>query len=226
MSPLLDVGVFETGVAVVERDPAIESLLELDFCSRKAEAPVLGRDLESTAVPLHDIVVADDAFVAEGTDALEIVGSGSPSLGGVARGAREATIVVGDELVQDPVGRIHIASLGQAQFAGEAILQHAPKTFDAAFGLGRLRGDEGDAQLSEGAAELSRLALTSQFFFDSPVVVVANEDAAAIAVEGGGHTEAVEQALEQVKVALRRFPTERTGRPGFCRKRRPACPGR
>ena len=97
MSPLLDVGVFETGVAVVERDPAIESLLELDFCSRKAEAPVLGRDLESTAVPLHDIVVADDAFVAEGTDALEIVGDASAAAGPKGRDASAETDVTARE---------------------------------------------------------------------------------------------------------------------------------
>ena len=78
---------FETGVAVVERDPAIESLLELDFCSRKAEAPVLGRDLESTAVPLHDIVVADDAFVAEAQMRWRSSGAGRQAWA-VSRGVR------------------------------------------------------------------------------------------------------------------------------------------
>ena len=199
---------FQPGIAVVERDPAIESLIELDFCSRKAEAPVLGRDLQAAPVPLHDVVVADDAFVPERTDALEIVGGGPPRFGGLARGAREAAVVVGDELAQDRVGRVDIASLSQAEFAGKAILQHAPETFDAAFGLGRLRGDEGDAQLSQGAAELGGLALAGEFFLDGPVVVVANEDAAAIAVEGGGDTEAMEQALEQAKVAFGGFRGE------------------
>ena len=142
-------------------------------------------------------------------------GSGPPSFGGLARGACEATIVVGDELVQDRVGRVDITGLGQAQFAGEAILQHAPETFDAAFGLGRLRGDEGDAQLSQGAAELGGLALASEFFLDGPVVVVANENAAVIAVEGGGHAEAAKQALEQAKVALGGFRRKELGRQDF-----------
>ena len=102
MSPLPDVGVFEAGIAVVERDSAIESLIELDFCSGKTEAAVLGRDLHTSPVPLHDVVVADDAFVAERTDALEIVGSGPPGLGGLARSAREAAVVVGDELARGP----------------------------------------------------------------------------------------------------------------------------
>ena len=87
-------------------------------------------------------------------------------------------------------------------------MQHAPETFDAAFGLGRLRGDKSDAQLSQGAAELGGLALAGEFFLDGPVIVVANEDAAAIAVEGGGHAEAAEQALEQAKVAFGGFRGE------------------
>ena len=208
MSPLLGVGMFQTGIAVIERDPAIESLIELDFCTGKAKAPVLRRDLEAATVPLHDVVVADDAFVAEGADALEIAGSGAPSLGGLARGAREAAVVIGDELAQDRVGRIDVVGLGQAEFAGEAILQHAPETFDAAFGLRRLRGDEGDAELGEGAAELGGLALAGEFFLDGPVIVVADEDAVAIAVEGRGDAEAAEQALEQVKVAFGGFRRE------------------
>src|ERR1700722_8128158 len=205
MSPLLEMGMFQTGIAVVERNPAIGSLVELDFGSRKAEAPVLGRDLQTAAIPLPDIVVADDAFVPERTDALGIVGSGPPSFGGLARGACEATVVVGQEPAQDCVGRVDVASLGRAEFAGEAILQHAPEAFDAAFGLGRLRGDEGNAQLSQGAAELSGLGRVGEFFFDGPAVVVANEDAAAIPVESCGHTEAIEQGLEQAEVACGAF---------------------
>jgi hypothetical protein len=121
-------------------------------------------------VPLHDVVVADDAFMPERTNALEIGGSGPPRFGGIARGAREATIVVGDELTQDQVGRVAIARMGQAKFADQAIWQHAPEALDAAFGLGRLRGDEGDAELSQGAAELGGLALAGELFLDGPVV--------------------------------------------------------
>ena len=52
------------------------------------------------------------------------------------------------------------------------------------------------------------LALAGEFFLDGPVVVVANEDAAAIAVEGRGQAEAAEQALEQAKVAFGSFRRE------------------
>jgi hypothetical protein len=95
--------------------------------------------------------------------------------------------------------------LGEAEFAAPAVLEHTPEAFDAAFSLRRLRGDEGDAELREGAAELGRLTLAGEFFLDGPVIVIADEDAAAIAVESRGHTEAAEQALEQAKVTFGGF---------------------
>jgi hypothetical protein len=67
--------VFEAGVAVVERDAPIGSLVDLHFGAGEAEAPSLLGNLEATAFPLHDVVVADDAFVQERADAVELYGS-------------------------------------------------------------------------------------------------------------------------------------------------------
>ena len=206
---------FEASVAVVERDAAIESLIELDFGAREAEAPVLGRDLEAAALPLHDIVVADDAFMKERTDAVELVWSGTPGFGGVARGACEAAVIVGDEAAEHAVGGVQIAGLREAQFAAQAILKDTPEAFDAPFGLWRLCGNEGDAELRGGAAELGRLTLAREFFFQRPAGIVSDEDAAAVAVEGGGDPEAAEQALEQAEVARGGFCGEELGGENF-----------
>ena len=199
---------FEAGLAVVERDPPVESLIELDLGSGEAEAPCLGRDLQAAALPLHDVVVADDAFVPERTDAVQIVGRETPGCGGVARSAREAPVVVGEEASQHPVGGVEITSMGKAEFAAQAILKNTPEAFDAAFGLRRLRGDESDAELLQGPAELRGLAPASEFFFHRPVIVMVHEDAAAISVEGGGNAEAAEQALQQAEIACGRFRRE------------------
>lgn len=86
MSPPWGYGVFEAGIAVVERDLAIERLVELHFCAREAETPVLGRNLEAASLPLHHVVIADGPFVNEGADAPEIVGGGTPSFGGLRAG--------------------------------------------------------------------------------------------------------------------------------------------
>src|SRR5208283_1766983 len=182
MSPPWDGCVFEARVTVVEGDAAIEGLINLHFGSGEAEAARLLGDLEAAAFPLYDVVIADDAFMQEAADALETFRSRAPSAFLFARLPGETAVVVGDEPSQNGIGRVDVGGLGQAQFAGEAILQHAPETLDAAFGLRAVSGDEGDAELFQGAAELGRLAFSGKLFLHRPAVVIAHEDAAVIAI--------------------------------------------
>ena len=74
--------------------------------------------------------------------------------------------------------------MSQTELAGEAILEHTPETLDTAFGLRAAGGDEGDAELIESTTELSGLAFAGELFLHGPEVVVADEDAAVIAIEG------------------------------------------
>jgi len=205
----------EPGIAVVERDAAIESLIDLHFGSGKTIATRLRMNLQAAAVPLHNVVVADDAFVGEAADAIQILRGRTPGLLGIAGDASEAAVVIGDELPQYGVGRVEIAGSRQTEFAGETVLQHAPEALDAAFGLGALRGDEGDAELLESTAELSGLTLAGELFVNGPVIVIAGEDAAAIAVEGDGDAIAAQEALEQAKIALGGFRGEELGGEDF-----------
>jgi hypothetical protein len=154
------------------------------------------------SVPLDNIVVADDAGMPEATDAVQVFRCWSLGGFGFASSLGEATVVVSDKALQDAVGGVQIAGAGQAEFADQAILKNAPEAFDAALGLWRIRGDVGDAELLEGAAELSGFAFTSQLFFHRPMVIVANEDTVAIPVQGQRDTEARKQAAEQVEIAL------------------------
>jgi len=165
-------------------------------------------NLQPLAIPLHDVIVADDAFVGEAADAFQILWSRAPGLFGSAGRASEAAVVIGNEPPQYGVGRVEIASIGQAKFAGETVLQHAPEALNASFGLGSLGGDEGDAELCESAAELSGWALAGELFVDGPVIVVAGEDTAAIAVEGEGDAVAAQEAVEQAEIALGSFRGE------------------
>ena len=107
----------QAGVAVVERDAPIESLIDVDFGSGKAEASALLGDLKRLAVPLHDVVVADHALVDEAADAVEIFRSRTPGGLHFARSAGEAAVVVGDEHAQHGVGGVQIGSLRQTEFA-------------------------------------------------------------------------------------------------------------
>src|SRR6266566_8649608 len=142
MSPLCESCVLQPGIPVIQGNLTVQSLVDLNLGAGEAEAPWLRGNLQAPSIPLHDVIVADDALVAEGADALEVFRRGTPSLGGIARGTGEAAVVVGDKETQDPVGRVRIAGLRQSQFAAQAILQYAPEPFHAAFGLRTLRGNE------------------------------------------------------------------------------------
>src|ERR1039457_1878402 len=201
MSPWRSQGVLQANVAVVERDAPVESLVEVYFGPRKAEALSLLRDLEALAFPLHDVVVADHALVDEAADTVEIFGSRTPRRLHFTGAAGEAAVVVGEKEAEHGVGGVQIAGLSQTKLAAQAILEHAREAFDAAFGLRAAGGDEGDAELIESAAELGGLTLSGELFFHRPEVVVADEDATVIAVEGERDATAAQQLAEQEEIA-------------------------
>src|SRR5258707_9834579 len=95
MYPWRSQGVLQSGVAVIKRDATIESVIEEDFGSGKAEAAGLLGDLEALALPLHDVVVADDTFMNEANDAIQILRSRTPSGRSRTRRPGEAAVVVG-----------------------------------------------------------------------------------------------------------------------------------
>src|ERR1700704_2425917 len=117
---------WQAGVAIVERDAPVESLVDLHFGTGEAETTRLLGDLEATAFPLHDVVVADHALVHQAADTVEALRSGTPRSFPFARLPSKTAVVVGDELVQHGIGGVQVHGSGQTQFAGEAILQHAP----------------------------------------------------------------------------------------------------
>ena len=205
----------EFGICVIDGDLSFERFEELHLCPSEAEALRLGRDLETASVPLHDIVVADAAFVMKAADVVEVLGSRTPSFFGFARRTTEAAVVVGQEAAKDLVGGVKIGSTGQTQFAGETILKGAPEAFDAALGLGTLGSDVGDAELLQGAAELGGLLAAGELFFHRPMIVVANEDAVVIPVETEGHAEAAQQAVEQAEIAASVFGGKEFGDGNF-----------
>jgi hypothetical protein len=139
--------------------------------------------LETAAVPLHNIVIADDALMDEAADATEIFGGRTPSLFRFSGSATEATIVVGQETAQDLTGGGQIGGAREAEFTGKAILKSAPQALDATLGLRAVGRNVGDAELRKSATELSRLAFSRELFFDRPVVIVAYEDAVLVPIE-------------------------------------------
>ena len=215
MSPWRSQGVLQASIAVVERDAPVERLIDIHFGSGKAEALALLRDLETLAVPLHDVVVADHALMNEAADTVKIFRSRTPRGLHFAGSAGEAAIVVGEKNAQHGVGGVQIASVSQTQLAAQTILKHAPEAFDAAFGLRTVGGDEGDAELLERAAELGGLTFSGELFLHRPEVVVAYEDAAVIAVKSERSAVAAQQLTQQQEITMCGFGGKELGGDDF-----------
>ena len=98
----------------------------------------------------------------------------------------EAAVVVGEIGRQVGLGRGHGRDPVEAQLGDEAILEGGPEALDAALGLGGMGADVADAEVAEDLAELGGMLSTLELLLETPVGVIADEDAEAIAVEGHG----------------------------------------
>ena len=102
MSPWRSQGVLQTGVAVVQGDATVKSLIELNLGASEAEAAGLLGDLKAKAFPLYDIVVtlrrAHERSSRCGRDC-QVPDAKRDRFGAPSSG--EATVVVGDEWLQD-----------------------------------------------------------------------------------------------------------------------------
>src|SRR5258707_12194322 len=204
-------------VSVVDLDASSKGFAELHLGTGEAESFWLGRDLETAAVPLHDVVIADDALVDEAADAAEIFGGRAPSLFRFSGSAAEAAVVVGQEAAQDIVGGDQIGGADEAEFTGKAVLKSAPQALDAALGLRAVGRNVGDAELCQSATELRRLAFPRELFFDRPVVVVAHEAAVLVPIEAEGNTVAAQQAAQQGEIPLGSFAGKELGNGNLAR---------
>src|ERR1700676_2456693 len=217
MSPPLLVRMMKLAVSVVDLDASSKCFAELHLGAGEAEAFWLGRDLETAAVPLHDVVIADDALVDEAADATEIFGGRTPSLFRFSRSMAEATIVVGQEAAQDVVGGGQISGADEAEFTGKAILKSAPQALDAALGLRAVGRNVSDAELRKSATKLGRLAFPRELFFDRPVVVVTHEDSVLVPIETEGDAVAAQQAAQQVEIPAGIFRGKELGNGNLAR---------
>src|SRR5260221_2693771 len=215
MSPWRSQGVLQGGVAVIKRDAPVQGLVDVNFRAGEAEALSLLGDLEALALPLDDVVVTDHPLMDKAANAVQIFGRGTPCGWHLAGSAGEAAVVVGEEQAEHGIGGVQIASLSETQFAAQAILEYAPEAFDAAFGLGTASGDEGDAELLQRTSELSGLLFSGELFFHRPEVVVADEDAAVVAVEGERDPAVTQQLAEQGEIAVGGFGGDELGGKDF-----------
>src|SRR5258708_9271435 len=117
---------FQAGVAIVERDAPVEGLVDLHFGTGEAEAARLLGDLEATAFPLHDVVVADHALVHQAANTVEALRSGTPRGCPFARLPSKTAVVVGGELLPPGTGDAQTQRSGPRPYPAEARPYPAP----------------------------------------------------------------------------------------------------
>jgi len=125
-------------------------LAETDLAPTKLKRRGMLGDLKALAFPLDDVVVPDYVPMTEVTDAIKIFWSRTPSGGDLARLTGEAAVVVGGEPTQDSIGGVDVGGVGQAQFAGEAILEYAQRGSTLPFWESRDRLGARDRGASRG----------------------------------------------------------------------------
>src|SRR5450432_3943445 len=137
----------------------------------------------------HDPLVAQ----AEAAGEIEAARQAAEVGSGVSGATGEALAVVGTEAREAGVAFGTSGGLSQAKFADQTVLISAPGGLDAALGLRRVGGDLLDAELVEGASQLSGGLFSGELFGQGPVRIVALEDGVAVAIEaerdavGGDH---------------------------------------
>src|SRR5579863_8864832 len=150
-----------------------------------------------------DMVGADHALVTEAEAAGEIEArrEGAEVALRLASRDGEALVVVGAEAGEDLVGGVEIASLGEAEFADQAVLAGAPGALDAAFGLGGVGRDLLDAEFLQSPALLGGALFAGELFGHGPVGIVALKDAVAVAVDTEGDAMSGDHGVHRAEIA-------------------------
>src|SRR5450755_1163980 len=169
-----------------------------------------GGERDGVGAEGDDVVGGDHTLIAEAEAAGEIEARGKSAEVGLclAGGDGEALVVVGAELGEDVGGGVEIASLGEPEFADQAILAGAPGALDAAFGLGRVGRDLLDAEFFQSPSQLGGRLFTGELFGQGPVGIVALKDAVAIAIEAEGDAVSADHGLHRAHIAERVFGFE------------------
>jgi len=198
----------EAVTAMVDGECTVEVRVDLDAGASVAVPRKVGVELEEPAVEWDGVVVPDGARVLEAADAVERWArrGRAPRGRGVRGGLGEASIVAREKTVEHALGLLERASLGQAQFHHEPILEGAKEAFDPALGLGRPGADPADAQFLQGAPHLRRCEPTGELLGKRRRRAgIAMKDAMAIGVDRRRKAVAPDELAQEQEVAVRIF---------------------
>ncbi len=176
---------------------------EFDGFSGIAAMAGQGRQGDGVGAQGDGVIGGDDAPIvqAEAAGKIEAARQAAEVAHGIGGGTGEALVVIGREAGERCVGIGQGGGASEAQFADETVLKGAPGALDAAFGLGRVSGNLLDAELVEGASELSGRLFSGELFGERPVRIVALENAVAVAIKTEGNAVGGDHGVQRTEIA-------------------------
>jgi hypothetical protein len=182
---------------------SVEVLTNEDTAAGIAAAVGSGRDIDDQSAKPDRVGVVDSGFVGEGDELIALGGADLAERRAAAlRSLGEAPVEAGDIRPLEPgVGRIDLGDPVESHFGDETILEGAALALDTALGLGREGRDGPCAQLLEDPSHVGREADPGQLLLMTPEVIVAEESAVAVLIDGRRDAVAPEDHVQELEVA-------------------------
>jgi len=195
----------DAGALVEDGKRPIEALVNLDPRFRVAVAMWPGQELDVMRGEDDRVVVADDPLVFEAEDGLGVEPTRPGAIGwcGIRGGLGKARIVAREKGPQEGIRPGAVVDAGEAQLRAQTILEGPKESLDATLGLRTAGGNPADAQLLQGAFDLSGRGFSGQLLGEGRGTSGSSvEDAVAIAVDGDRDAVGLHELPQDHKVPL------------------------
>src|SRR5207245_6516245 len=144
----------------VRAERSVEVLPQLNALPRPAPVPGARRELQHELAKAQGVVLGHDAPVLEAAHRIDGASCGqrAPRSIGIGRSHGEACVVARQVGREERIRLADARDAGKAKLRDEAVLERAEEPLHPPLGLRRVREDELDLELAQGATHLRRLA--------------------------------------------------------------------
>jgi hypothetical protein len=181
----------------------VEVLADQDAAAGITSTAMPRREVDDQPAEADGVVIGHGGLVGERDELIAPGGAGFAEgrpgeLGRLGEAGVEAIDVDG---FQPGVGWIDLGNVLQGQLGDEAVLEGAALALDAALPLGRERGNRFRAQFMKDPSDVSREADAGQLFLMAPVVIVAEESAVAVLIDGRRESVPPQDHVQESQIA-------------------------
>jgi hypothetical protein len=186
-----------------DRPSSVEVLADQDAAAGIAAAAMARREVDDQAAEADGVVIGHSGLVGEGDELIALGGAdfaeGRPGELWPLGEAGVETIEVNG--LQPGVGGIDFGDVLQGHLSDETILEGSALALDAALPLGREGGNSFRAQFLKDPSDVSREAYAGQLFLMAPVVIVTEESAVAVLVDGRRDSVPPQDHMQEPQIA-------------------------